>query len=76
MSEIRVMPLPKVHAVWEHDVSRYPDRVRIPMSDGRVVTYRIDEEMPHPCFLESMKLIGKMKRAGDCSHQSTGQKHE
>ena len=60
MNGIRVMPLPKVTGVWEHDSSRYPDRVRIPMSDGKVVSYRIDIEMPHPCFEAAMKNLERM----------------
>ena len=52
MSEIRVLPLPKVTGVWEHDTSQYPDKVRIPMSDRKVVTYRIDVDLPHPSFLK------------------------
>jgi endonuclease/exonuclease/phosphatase family metal-dependent hydrolase len=39
VSEIRVMPLPKVTGIWEHDCSRYPDTIRIPMSDGKVITF-------------------------------------
>jgi hypothetical protein len=60
MSEIRVLPLPKVTGVWDHDVSKYPDRIRVPMSDGKVVTYHIDIEMPHPCFEAAMKNIERM----------------
>lgn len=61
MSEIRVMPLPKVTGVWEHDASRYPDKIRIPMSDGKVITYHIDVEMPHPCFEAAIKTIERME---------------
>ena len=50
MSEIRVLPLPKVTGVWEHDSSKYPDLIKVPMSDGKVIRYHIDIEMPHPCF--------------------------
>ena len=57
MSEVRVLPLPKVTGFWDHDVSRYPDRVRIPMADGKIVTYHIDVEMPHPCFEAAMENI-------------------
>ena len=64
MSEIRVMPLPKVTGVYDHDMSRYPDRIRIPMSDWKVVTYHIDVEMPHPIFEAAMKNLSNMKRAG------------
>lgn len=62
MSEIRVLPLPKVTGVWEHDCSRYPDRIRIPMSDGKVVTYTISVEMPHPCFEAAMKKLKGMDK--------------
>lgn len=75
MSEIRVMPLPKVHGEWEHEDSRYPETIKVSFSDGRVVTYRIDVQQPHPCFLESMDLIGKMKKAGDGA-TSTGRKEK
>ena len=61
MSEIRVLPLPKVTGIWDHDVSRYPDRIRIPMSDGKVVTYHIDIEIPHPCLTAALKNIERMK---------------
>ena len=60
MSEVRVLPLPKVTGGWEHDVSQYPDRVRIPMSDGKVVTYRIEIDQPHPCFTAAMENIRNM----------------
>ena len=60
MSEIRVMPLPKVTGVWRHDSSRYPDEIRVPMSDGKVVTYTIDVKMPHPCFEAAMKNLERM----------------
>lgn len=36
---IQVLPFPKVHPVWEHDWSVYPDIIRVPMSDGRVLNY-------------------------------------
>ena len=61
MSEIRVMPLPKVTGIWEHDASRYPDKIRIPMSDGKVITYHIDVEMPHPCFEAAIQNIERME---------------
>ena len=60
MSEIRVLPLPKVTGIWEHDCSRYPDTIRIPMSDGKVIRYRIDTEIPHPCFEAAMNNVRNM----------------
>jgi len=57
---MQVLPLPKVRGIWKHRASRYPDVIRVPMSDGKVVKYVIDIEQPHPAFLESMRIIGRM----------------
>ena len=57
---VRVLPLPKVTGIWDHSMSQYPDRVRIPMADGNVVTYRIDVEMPHPQCLKTLEIIRMM----------------
>lgn len=64
MSEVRVMPLPKVTGVWRHDSSRYPDEIRVPMSDGKIVRYHIDVEMPHPCFEAAMNNVRNMNGGG------------
>ena len=61
MSEVRVLPLPKVTAIYDHDVSHYPDRVRIPMADGKVVTYHIEVEQPHPQFEAAVENIKTLK---------------
>ena len=50
MSEIQVLPLPTVRGIWEHDFSIYPDIVRIPMSDGKVVNYYREVDQPAPVF--------------------------
>ncbi len=60
MNKIRVLPLPKVTAHWEHDASKYPDTVKVPMSDGKVVTYRRDDQQPHPCLVEALDGIRRM----------------
>ena len=78
MSEIRVLPLPKVTGVWKHDASKYPDVIRVPMSDGRVVKYVIDVEMPHPCLTAAINGIRRMvgyqyKKTGDAA-TSTGRR--
>lgn len=56
---IRVLPLPKVAGGWEHDWSKYPDFIRVPMSDGSVRTYRREIEQPHPQCMESIETIRK-----------------
>ena len=51
-------PLVAVTAIWEKDSkSDYPETVRIPMDDGRVITYRLDVEQPHPCFLNAIEIL-------------------
>lgn len=62
MSEVRVLPLPKVSGVWEHDNSKYPETVKVSFSDGRVVKYRIDIEQPHPSFEAAMMNLERMER--------------
>ena len=51
MSEPRALQLPKVTGIWKHDSSKYPDVIRVPMSDGTVVKYVIGIEQPSPAFL-------------------------
>lgn len=61
MNGIQVLPLPKVAPFWDHKDSRYPERIKVSMSDGRVVSYRIDVEQPHPCFLTAMENLQHIK---------------
>ena len=61
MSEIRVLPLPKVTGIWQHDCSKYPEIIRVPMSDGTVRTYLLSVEMPHPALAASIDNINKME---------------
>lgn len=68
MSEcVQVLPLPKVKGYWKHECSRYPDIIKVPMSDGKVITYHIDVDLPHPCCVamnEGMKNLKKMAGGG------------
>ena len=85
MSETRVMPLPKVTGIWEHDFSTYPDIVRVPMSDGKVVNYYRDIDQPAPVLgklLDHYNLTcqvgykSRVKRLGrrrkDCNGDTEG----
>jgi hypothetical protein len=56
---IRVLPLPKVTGIWQHDCSKYPDVIRVPMSDGTVVRY--NPEIEHPGFIKAIGNIKNMK---------------
>lgn len=49
MSE-RTETLPIACAVYEHDWSDYPDKVRVSMKDGQVIDYRREITQPAPIF--------------------------
>lgn len=70
MSEIRVKPLIDVTPKYLHDCSRYPDLIRIPMSDGKVITYHIDVDLPHPCCIAINEGMERMEgyAKGKLSH--------
>lgn len=61
MSDIRVLPLPKVDARYGDIGGKYPERVRIAMSDGTTQWYRIELEQPRPQVMETLRLIQIMK---------------
>lgn len=55
MSGIRILPLPKVTGIWQHEFSKYPDIVRVPMSDGKVIRYVLDVDQPAPVLAEKLR---------------------
>ena len=62
MSEIQVLPLPKVFPIWDHPgISRYPETIRVSFSDGTVRTYLLSVEMPHPSLAAAIDNINKME---------------
>lgn len=72
MSEnMQVLPLPKVLPIWEHG-NKYPDMIRVSMSDGKVITYRIEVPQPHPQCEKAMDLIRMMR---SCTYGGYKGKH-
>ena len=61
MSEIRVLPLPKVRGVWEHDYSKYPETIQVSFSDGKVIRYMIDVKQPSPYLTDACKRMDRLK---------------
>ena len=57
---VRILPLPKVTGIWQHDCSKYPDVIRVPMSDGTVVRYTIDIPQPSPVLRESLDSFSEL----------------
>ena len=41
-------PLSNVKALWDHDLGGYPERIRLAMEDGHIVTYLLDVQQPAP----------------------------
>ena len=69
----QVLPLPRVHPEWDPEKqNRYPDIIRVSMSDGKVVKYRIEVEQPHPQCMKAVDLIRSMK---DCTFGGYKGKH-
>ena len=53
-SKIQVFPLPKVLPDWAHKFGKYPDEIRVPMSDGKVIRYVMDVPQPAPVFRSAL----------------------
>lgn len=54
--------LDKPLAVYEHDFSRHPDRLRVSFSDGSTAVYDIRRDQPAPVILENIRIIRKWKQ--------------
>ena len=56
MSEIQVLPLPRVHPIWDpKHPSKYPPMIRVSMSDGNVVNYLIEIQQPTPILKNALE---------------------
>lgn len=54
----RSRPLVPLRAIWDKgSISKYPETLRVPMDDGKVVNYVIDIQQPHPCFENAINFI-------------------
>ena len=58
----QIKPLGTGAPIWESDTSDYPDVIKMPMQDGRVITYRRDLSQQDPRLLKSMELIRLMNK--------------
>ena len=66
MSEGRIIVRPdmleKPVEIYDYDISRYPDRLRVSFADGRTVIYEARVQQPAPVIVENIKIIRKMKQ--------------
>lgn len=65
MSEARVIQIrPLAHSgapIWDYMSSDYPDRIKMPMEDGHVITYVRMIEQPHPKCEKALRIIRDME---------------
>ena len=58
----RIKPLnPRIAFSHDYEWSDYPDTIRIPMSDGHIVTYVRQIEQPAPRLMESYEMLKLLK---------------
>ena len=48
--------------MYEHEWSKYPEKVRISFEDGTTMVYDIHTEQPAPVIVENIKIIRKWKQ--------------
>lgn len=59
---IQIRPLANTGApIWDYMSSDYPDRIKMPMEDGHVITYVREIEQPHPKCLKAVDIIRTMQ---------------
>ena len=46
---------------YDHEMSRYPERIRVCFADGSTQIYEIRTEQPAPVILENIEIIRRMK---------------
>ena len=51
--------LPNPLPTYDHEFSKYPDRIRVSFKDGSTAVYDLRVEMPAPQIVESVKIIRK-----------------
>ena len=59
-NKIQVLPMPKVFPVWVNELSKYPDAIRVSMSDGKVIRYVMDVPQPAPVFRKPLDEYTKL----------------
>ena len=49
----------KAVPIYEHNISKHPDRIRVSFKDGSTAVYVLETEQPHPAVVESIEIIRK-----------------
>ena len=71
----QINPLAAVTPVRDRESSKYPDRIRLAMEDGKTLTYVLEVEQPHPSFVEAIECLDRMcdmvHRAAEASQRAS-----
>ena len=51
--------LDKVMPIYDRDISKHPDSIRVSFEDGSTAVYDIRMEQPHLIILENIEIIRK-----------------
>lgn len=54
--------LQKVQPIYEHECSKYPDKIRVSFMDGHTAVYDLRVEQPAPVIIENIRIIRKWKQ--------------
>lgn len=55
---VRILPMPVPHPVWEGDECGYPGALKVAFTDGKVRTYRLDPvQQPAPQVISTADLM-------------------
>lgn len=54
--------LPGTISYYDHNISKYPDRIRVSFADGKTLVYELRTEQPHPIIVENINIIKRMKQ--------------
>ena len=59
---LRPRMLEKPVEIYDHEISKYPDRLKVSFMDGRTQIYELKAEQPHPVITENIDIIRKWKQ--------------
>ena len=48
--------------IYDHEFSKYPDRIRVLFMDGHTEIYDIRREQPHPLVLKNIEIMESTAR--------------
>ena len=60
----QIRALPEVACFYETDWSKYPERIKVTMSNGRVIPYRIDIQQKKSVLRDQMARFTELCKGG------------